>query len=147
MRCWYSRWQLSNALDRGELDHVVARGHAASCARCQGYATSLQALHTRLREGAALAPEPAALAPRRRRMLIAPLVVASAAAVAVAIAVRSPGDPPTEPVVATPAPAIDNARAIASRVTHALTAERTSLDAELDALVALLGLRDVRRAD
>jgi hypothetical protein len=148
MRCLYARWRLSNALDRGELDAAAGKGHVASCARCQAHVRALRTLDARLQDGAALAPEPAA---PRRRLLVAPLVLAAAAAGIAVIALRSPSDPPEETVAAMPSPALDNVRRVADRVTEAVTAERTSLDAELDALAedgrrgldaALLGLRD-----
>jgi len=147
MRCLYSRWQLSNALDRGELDAAAGTGHAASCARCQAHVRALRALHAQLVDGAALAPEP--IAAPRRRLLVAPLVFAGAAAAVAVIVLRSPGDPPRDTVIAMPTPALDNVRRVADRVTTAFTAERTSLDAELEALAedgrrgldaALLGL-------
>jgi hypothetical protein len=144
----YARWRLSNALDRGELDAEASKGHVASCARCQAHVRALRALDAQLLDGAALAPEPAA---PRRRLLVAPLVLAGAAAGIAVIVLRSPSDPPRdEIVVAMPSPALDNVRRVADRVTEAVTAERTSLDAELDALAedgrrgldaALLGLR------
>jgi hypothetical protein len=150
MRCWYSRWQLSNALDRGELESAVANGHSASCTRCQAYARSLQALHGKLLDGAAFAPEPVA-GSRRRLMLVAPLVLAGAAAAAVALAVGPASEPPHESVATVPTPAFDNARVIANRVTKAITSDRNPLDAELEAIAAdgrrglnaaLLGFRD-----
>jgi len=149
MRCLYARWRLSNALDRGELDAAAGKGHVASCARCQAHVRALRALDAQLQRGAALAPEPVA---PRRRLLVAPLALAGAVAAGIAVIVlRSPSYPPPDTtVVAMPSPALDNVRRVADRVTEAVTAERTSLDAELDALAddgrrgldaALLGLR------
>jgi hypothetical protein len=148
MRCWYARWQLSNALDRGELDAAAGRGHAASCAHCQAHVRALRSLHARLLDGAVLAPDHAV--PRRRRLVVPLALAAAAGAAAVAIAVRSPSEPPTELVKPTPV-ALENVGHLADRVTDAFTAERTPLDAELDALAAdgrrgldtvLLGLWD-----
>jgi len=136
MRCWYTRWQMSDALDRGELASRMARGHAARCAACQAFGRRLEALHDQLASGARAAALPV-LARRRvpRRLLIAgPLAVGAAAVVAVAIG----GIAPVERAVAPPAPAevsgtLIRVRHVADRVSRALAS--TPLDTELDDLI------------
>lgn len=148
MRCWYARWQLSNALDRGE---VAARGHVARCAACAAHARALDALDARLRGGAARAPAPRPVSverPRRWWLVAAPLA-ASLATLVIALSLRAP-DPSPPPAAASAAPSqLAGARAVAGRVTRALIAERSPLEVELAALVdegrrgldvALLGL-------
>ncbi len=132
MRCTYTRWQMSNALDRGRL----ARGHAARCTACQAFAHRLDALDTQLALGGATAPLPArAPRPARRRLLIAaPLALGAAAAVA--LVVRGPAPvaqvaeaPPPRPLVS----ALAGVRQVADRVTQAFA--DTPLETELDDLI------------
>ena len=75
MRCWYTRWQLSNALDRsalgegartGDLPSLLTRGHAARCAACQAFGRQLTALHAGLSRDAAMAPLPRPVVRRAR---------------------------------------------------------------------------------
>ncbi|MEO7731399.1 MAG: hypothetical protein ABIY55_10530, partial [Kofleriaceae bacterium] len=67
MRHWYTRYQLSNAVDRGTVAARLAQGHAARCPSCQAFARGLEALHARLAGGAAAAPAPARGVARRPR--------------------------------------------------------------------------------
>lgn len=87
MRCWYTRWQLSDALDRGDLASRMARGHAAHCASCQAFGRGLEALDARLVRGAraAAAPLAAARRPRWRLLVAGPVAVGTAAAIIVAV--------------------------------------------------------------
>jgi hypothetical protein len=137
MRHWYTRWQMSNALDRGELSARMARRHAASCASCQAFGRALGSLHEQLSRDAHTAAAPPRPAPRRSRspwLVAGPL--AAAAAVAIALAVTSGGSPPTP--VATPQPPPETVEPIriaglADRVTKLLA--DTPLDTELDNLI------------
>ena len=135
MRCWYVRWQISNALDRGDLASYRTRGHPARCRACQAFAASLVALDGRLARDAHLAIAP--VAARRARWplwLGAPL----AAAVATGALVFDLGERPVMRAV-DPAPAIQVSDAlvqvhgIVDRVSQALT--RTPLETELDDLI------------
>lgn len=94
MRCWYTRWQISNAIDRGDLEARLARGHAARCAACRTFARSLASLHDRLERelGASGGPPPVPVvpAPRPRWPLLAGGAAAAAAVIAV-IAIARPG--------------------------------------------------------
>jgi len=156
MRCWYARWQMSNALDRdapgrGDLASRMARGHAARCARCQAFGRSLESLHAQLSRGAHAAATPVAilgLAPgragrrtRRPLLVAAPLAVAAGAAIVIAI---GQGDPPARSVPVPPPLAVQAPSSpvvvtgIADRVAQAFTT--TPLDTELDDL-----LRDSKR--
>src|SRR5262245_34951425 len=100
MRCWYTRWQMSNALDRGDLASRMARGHAARCAACQAFGRALESLDAQLARGAPAAARPVIAAPRRWRLLpvAAPIAVGAAAVVLLAIN----GVEPVEPVAGTP---------------------------------------------
>lgn len=135
MLCGYTRWQMSNALDRGELTSRIARGHAARCAACQSFGAALDRLDGDLRRGARTAPVPRIAAPRRRWLPIA-APLAAAAAVAAVLAVN--GVSPVEPVTGTPSPSspgpLVEVRSVADRLSRALN--RTPLDTELDALIA-----------
>jgi hypothetical protein len=136
MRCWYTRWQISNALDRGDFEARIARGHAARCAACQAHGRALAALHARLVRGAASAPMPpvAAHALRRRPLVAAPLAIGAAA---VFLVVTSGGPAPQVAEPGPPLPvavAIGGMRSVADQVTRALA--ETPLEAELDDLIA-----------
>jgi hypothetical protein len=145
MRCWYSRWKMSAALDDGDLEVRLRQGHAARCAACQAHGRLLASLHTRLAAGARTAPVPA-IAPRsvRRRLLIAGPIAVGAAAVFIAITGIRPIDPPTrstEPPIATTdrAPGggsnpLFRVRDVADQVSRVLG--NTPLDTELDDLIA-----------
>jgi hypothetical protein len=155
MRCWYTRWQMSNALDRGELGPRTARGHAARCAACQAFGHALAALDTRLAREAHTAAAPDLLAPaalrapaapagpavRRSRWLAAgPAVAAAVAVIAIAIvrggAPETPGtpdEPVASPPSAGPGEVVVRARGLADQVSQAFA--RTPLDAELDNLL------------
>jgi hypothetical protein len=154
MRCWYTRWQMSNALDRGErggLSARMSRGHAARCAECQAFGASLESLHGRLSRGAHAAAVPVVAARHARWPLLVggPLAVGAAAAIALAIGVA---DEPMQPTVAPPSPVAEvptgepppdrapvvGVEQVALLVTRATA--RTPLEAELDNL-----LRDGRR--
>ena len=135
MRCWYTRWQISNALDRGELTSRLGRGHAARCASCQAFARSLAQLHDQLSRDAqtAATPPPVVRRARSRWLLAGPL--AAGAAAAIAVAVTSGGGPPT-PVAESPAPipdAVLGVRGVVGQVSQMLTT--TPLDTELDNLI------------
>lgn len=155
MRHWFARYRISNALDRGALGRPLARGHASRCPACQAYARDLQSLHARLRAGAPSAPAPIVAAARRPRW---PLLAVPAFAAAAALALSlSSGSAPTRvapDVVAPvpPAPRVVRVRDVADRVSAALAADDTPLDAELhdliqdgrrglDAVLATAGLR------
>jgi len=136
MRCWYTRWQLSQALDHGDFEARVARGHAARCAACQAHGRALAALHAQLARGAPRAPAPPAVTHglRRRLLVGAPLAI-GAAAVFVALSSGEPaqqlaGGGPPLPV----AGALGEMRSVTDRVGRALA--RTPLDTELDDLIA-----------
>jgi len=142
MRCWYTRWQMSNALDRGELAPLLARGHAARCAACQAFGHALVALDDRLSRAADTAPPPPPPAVRRARSpwwIAGPLAAGSAAAIAIVVAT---GGSPV-PVESRPGPvpsvqvseALDQIRGFADRVSDAVTTTRTPLDTELDNLI------------
>ena len=167
MRCWYTRWQLSNALDGGDLAARTARGHAAGCASCQAFARSLGALHADLTRTAHTATRPLSQVRRARRPLLVAGSLAVGAAAVVALAVTT-----TERPVA-PAPSISpvametlgeslgrslgeplgRIRGVADRFSEALA--NTSLDSELDALIkdgrrgfdALIDTTGLRSAD
>jgi hypothetical protein len=139
MRCWYTRWQMSNALDRGDLASRMTRGHAARCAACQAFGRALGSLDAQLARGAHSAPVPVIAVPRRWRLLpiAAPLAVTAAAVIAIVVS----GISPVERIVESPqtpaAPslgALVGVRRVADRVTRVLTS--TPLDTELDDLIA-----------
>jgi len=135
MRCWYVRWQISNALDRGDLASYRSRGHAAGCPACQAFATSLVALDARLARDAHRAVAPVVARRARWPLWLGAPLAAAAAAGAIAIGL---GERPVVREVA-PAPAIQvsdalgRVRGIADQVSHALA--RTPLDTELDDLI------------
>jgi hypothetical protein len=135
MRCWYTRWQMSNALDRGDLTSRMTRGHAARCAACQSFGRDLEQLDADLSHGARTAAAPRITAPRRRVLpFIAPLAAAAAVVAVLAIngvspiehVVEAPGSPSPGPLI--------EVRHVADRLSRALT--RTPLDTELDNLIA-----------
>jgi hypothetical protein len=138
MRCWYARWQMSNALDRGDLASRMGRGHAASCASCQAFGHALESLDARLSLGARAAPAPAPVARRVRRpwLVAAPLAVGAAAAIVIAIG-RAGG--PIEPVTAVPPLAVPapgspiSVSGVADRVSQVFA--KTPLDTELENLL------------
>lgn len=137
MRCWYTRWQMSNALDRGDLASRMTRGHAARCTSCQAFGRALESLDARLALGARAATPPVIAAPRRWRLLpIAPLAVGVAAVVVLAIngvtPVERTANPPDAPT-ALGGPLI-RVRLVADRVTRALA--NTPLETELSDLIA-----------
>jgi len=144
MRCWYTRWQMSNALDRGELGPLLARGHAARCAGCQAFGAALGSLDDRLSREVHAAPPPSpsgvARRARSRWWLAAPLAAGAAAVLALRVAAVDP-DPsgPGSPTPAVPAVQVSEAlgqiRGIADRVSQAVTTARTPLDTELDNLI------------
>ena len=141
MRCWYTRWQMSNALDRGELGPRLARGHAARCAGCQAFGRALGSLDDRLsREAHAAAPPPPVARPARSRWWIAaPLAVGAAAVLAIRVAGVAPSGPSTQISAAVPpgqvSEALGQIRGLADRVSQAVTTARTPLDTELDNLI------------
>lgn len=136
MRCWYTRWQFSNAVDRGDLASRMARGHAAGCASCQAFGRALGSLHADLARSAHTAPRPMPLLRRARRPLFLAGSLAVGAAAAIAIAV-STTDRPVDPAPAISPVAISDSlvrvRGVADRFTQALA--NTPLDTELDALI------------
>lgn len=134
MRCWYTRWQLSSALDRGELSSRMSRGHAARCASCQAFGADLAALHARLSRGADTAPPPQVRRARSRWLIAAPLAAAAAAAIAIGV------DRGPEPVAEVPPPArvptsevVAGLRGIAASVSQVF--QHSPLESELDNLV------------
>ena len=141
MRCWYTRWQMSNALDRGELAPLLARGHAARCPACQAFGHALATLDDRLARDAHTAPAPPVA--RRARSpwwIAAPLAAGSAAVIAIVVA-NGPRSTPVE-LSGDPVPpdqvseALGQIGGLADRVSHAVTAARTPLDTELDNLIS-----------
>ena len=136
MRCWYTRWQMSNALDRGELAPLLARGHAARCAACQAFGHALVALDDRLSRTAHTAPPPPAARRARSPWWIAgPLAAGSAAVVAIVVATGGPSvsvDPVASVQVSE---ALGKIRGLADQVSQAVTTSRTPLDTELDNLI------------
>jgi hypothetical protein len=149
MRCWYTRWQLSNALDGGDLAARMARGHAAGCASCQAFGRSLGTLHADLTRTAHTAtrplPEPQGQRERRPLLVAGSLVVGAAAVIALAIstAERPTPQPTVSPVAITETlgkslgrsldEPLGRMRGVADRFSEALA--RTPLDTELDALI------------
>jgi hypothetical protein len=143
MRCWYMRWQMSSALDQGDLASRLGRGHAAGCAACQAYGRALGSLHEQLSRGVHAAHVPVVVARRTRWPL---LVLAPIAASAVVIAlVVGTGDGPAPRGVDAPSSSSSlslsfpvstsllRVRQVADSVSQALAT--TPLDTELDALV------------
>lgn len=137
MRCWYTRWQMSNALDRGELAPVLARGHAARCAACQAFGHALVALDDRLSRAAHTAPPPPAVRRARSPWWIAgPLAAGSAAVIAIVVATGGPSGTPAAPVPSVQvSEALGQIRGLADRVSDAVTTTRTPLEIELDNLI------------
>jgi hypothetical protein len=139
MRCWYTRWQMSNALDRGELAPVLARGHAARCAACQAFGHALVALDDRLSRAADTAPPPPPPAVRRARSpwwIAGPLAAGSAAVIAIVVATGGPSGTPAAPVPSVQvSEALGQIRGLADRVSNAVTTTRTPLEIELDNLI------------
>lgn len=142
MRCWYTRWQMSNALDRGELAPLLARGHAARCPACQAFGHALTALDDRLSRDADNAPPPPPPVARRARSpwwIAGPLAAGSAAVIAIVVANSTP--PAPVELSGDPAPSGQLARALsqigglADRVSQAVTTTSTPLDTELDNLI------------
>ncbi len=135
MRCWYTRWQMSNALDRGDLAVHLARGHAAGCAACHAFGHALASLDARLSAGAGAAAVPIR-APRRARwpLLLAGPALAAAAAVAIVI---STSDELVAPDVAPPSVAVTDplagVRRVADRVSQVFA--NTPLETELADLI------------
>jgi hypothetical protein len=138
MRCWYTRWQMSSALDRGDLGSRISRGHAAGCASCQAFGRALEALDGELTRGARAAAAPIIPGRPRRRLLpiAAPLAVA-ATAIVVAISGVKPVDRVDRvagaPSVHAPGTLV-RVRDVADQVTRVLAT--TPLDTELDDLIA-----------
>lgn len=141
MRCSYTRWKMSSALDDGgaaALEAIAARGHASRCARCQGYARSLGRLHTQLERGARElgVPPPVAGAARPARWPVLAGGTAMAAMAAVVLVV-SGGDrlPPPAPPERVSGPAGRALQHTAVRVARAATVAGASLETELRALI------------
>jgi len=142
MRCWYMRWQMSSALDQGDLASRLERGHAAGCAACQAYGRALGSLHDQLARGVHAAPVPVVVARRTRWPL---LVLAPIAASAVVIAlVVGTGGGPAGPVADVPATSslsssvqavetLVRVRRVADSVSQLLA--NTPLETELDDLI------------
>jgi len=136
MRCWYTRWQMSNALDRGDLASRMRRGHAAGCASCQAFGHALESLHARLSRGAHAAAVPVLAVRRARwRLLVAGPVAVAAAAIALAVGTRGTRvDPVSDAPSLVEAPAsLVRVRRVADRVSQVFA--NTPLETELDALV------------
>lgn len=135
MRCWYTRWQMSNALDRGDLAARMGRGHPAGCAACQAFGHALASLHARLSRDAHAAAVPVRVARRMRWPLLVAGPVAVCAAAAIIVAVGTGGGPPVAvvpPEVQAPDPLV-RVRGVADRVSQVLG--NTPLEAELDDLL------------
>jgi len=130
MRCWYTRWQLSSALDRGELSPRMARGHAATCASCQAFGRALASLHDQLARDAhtAVAPAPILRRPHARWLIAGPL--AAGAAAAIALSLNTGNETPTPPP---PAVALSSVRNLADRLTQVLAS--SPLETELANLI------------
>jgi len=144
MRCWYTRWQMSNALDGGDLASRMASGHAARCASCQAFGRALGSLHADLSRGAHTATRPIAPAQRARRPLLVAGTLALGGAAAIAIALGTAEAPvatttttttatATAPPVAVSNP-VERVRVAADRFSQALV--KTPLDTELEALIS-----------
>jgi hypothetical protein len=141
MRCWYTRWQMSNALDDGDLASRLAHGHAARCASCQSFGRSLGALHADLARTAHTATRPLPVVHRARRPLLVAgtLALGGAAALIVALGVgigsgttETPAQIPSETPVAITDP-LARVRSVADRFSQALV--KTPLETELEALI------------
>ncbi len=142
-RCWYMRWQMSSALDRGELASRMGRGHAAGCAACQAFGRALGSLHDQLSRGVHAAPVPVVVA-RRPRWPLLVLAPVAASAVVIALAVGTGGGPagPVVDVPVTPSLLSSSAQAFetlvrvrraADSVTQVLA--NTPLETEFDDLL------------
>lgn len=146
MRCWYTRWQMSNALDAGARTSGTsgtsgfARRHAAGCASCQAFGRALGSLHDQLSRDAHTAVAPAPVTPRARSpwLLAGPLAAGVAIAIVLAVtAGRAPPPPPGPgPIAQRVPPPVEPLRVtgLADQVTQLLA--DTPLDAELDNLVS-----------
>jgi hypothetical protein len=135
MRHWYTRYRISNALDRGTLAAVLSGGHASRCQACRAHARELESLHALLSAGAPSAPRPILTAARRPRwpLLVAAPALALAAAVVLAVSSTSVAPPAHErPVV--------HLGDVTDRVSAMLARSDTPLESELQNLV-----RDGRR--
>ena len=138
-RCWYMRWQMSNALDRGDLASRMGSGHAAGCAACQAFGHALGSLHDQLSRGVHAAPVPVVVARRPRWPLLVMAPVA-ASAVVIALAVGTGGGP-AGPVADVPPPSssvqafetLVRVRRVADSVSQVLA--NTPLETELDDLI------------
>ncbi|HEX3475321.1 MAG TPA: hypothetical protein VHT91_09885 [Kofleriaceae bacterium] len=131
---------MSNALDRGELTPLLARGHAARCAACQAFGHALVALDDRLARSAHTAPPPPAARRARSPWWVAgPLAVGSAAVIAIVVATSGPAAPVDPPVAKVPSVLVSEAlgqiRGLADQVSQTVTTTRTPLDTELDNLI------------
>jgi len=136
MRCWYTRWQMSNALERGDLAARMGRGHAAGCAACQAYGHALESLHARLSRGAREAAVPVIVRRARWPLLLAgPMAVTAAAAIVIAIGTRgAPVDVVITPPPQIPAPEpLARVRHVADQVSQVFA--NTPLETELDNLI------------
>jgi hypothetical protein len=137
MRCWYTRWQMSNALDRGELPSRMGRGHVARCAACREFGEALGALHARLSHEAHASPSPVAEAPRAGSpwLVAGPLALGTAAVVALVVATggeRAPELAEAPPAIEVSA-VLGRLRGLADRVSRVF--ENTPLETELDDLI------------
>jgi hypothetical protein len=157
MRHWYTRYQISNAIDQGTLAARLARGHAARCPSCQAFARALQALHARLTGGAPAAAVPVRAAARRPRwvLIAAPLALGATAAIVISLGLRGAPPPVDDPIAGVPpAGSVVRVRDVTDRVS-AVLASSTPLDAELNDLLrdgrrgldAVLATGGLRRAD
>ena len=138
MRCWYTRWQMSNALDGGDLASRMAHGHAARCASCQAFGRALGSLHADLSRSADTAPRatrPFLPVRRARRPLLVAGTLALGGAAVIALAINT-ADAPVAPVPTSASGAPDvvaRVRGVADRFSQALA--KTPLDTELEALI------------
>jgi hypothetical protein len=135
MRHWYTRYRMSNALDRGTLAALLSVGHASRCPDCRAHARVLESLHALLSSGAPSAPRPPLAAARRPRWPLLVAAPALALAAAVVLSVGSARDPVV--VVAPPAherPAV-HLGDVTERVSAMLARSETPLESELQNLV------------
>jgi hypothetical protein len=127
---------MSNALDRGELAPLLARGHAARCPACQAFGHALAALDDRLSRDAHTAPPPPVVSRARSAWWIAgPLAAGSAAVIAIVVTSGTPATPVERVPLAQVSEALGKIGGLADRVSQAVTAARTPLDTELDNLI------------
>jgi hypothetical protein len=132
MRHWYTRYRISNAIDRGTLAALLSGGHASRCSGCQAHAQKLQSLHVRLSVGAPSAPVPlraAARRPRWRLLVTAPVALATAALVVLAVSSPSAVAPPPH------ARRFLHVSDVTDRVSAMLARSDTPLESELQNLV------------